>query len=187
MRRLTSKQEKFARNVVLNSGDKVKAYKDAGYAWKNLCTNALGVEANRLFKVPHVSLRIQLLQIQATEVAKKEFDVDARYVLRRLVEVDMMDIIDILDDDLKSFKPLKEWPEVWRQNIEGMDIITMTKGDEDFESIMRKVKWPSKTKNRELLGKHIMVNAFSEHVKVDANVHVKKGFKDFYDDIKEDE
>ncbi len=37
------------------------------------------------------------------------------------------------------------------------------RGDErDLVGILKKIKWPDKVKNLELLGKHININAFSE-------------------------
>lgn len=109
----------------------------------------------------------------AIQEAKKERrernQVDADYVLRRLVEIDELDVLDIVSDDLSDFKALSDWPKAWRQSISGIDLHKIiSKGrngeDDDFETLVKKIKWPDKTKNLELLGKHINVQAFKENI-----------------------
>lgn len=89
----------------------------------------------------------------------KRVDVDADYVLRRLVEIDKMDVLDIMDEKL-NMKPLDEWPPIWRQYVNSIENMEIT----DSAGWMRKIKWPDKVKNLELLGKHIAVGAFKESV-----------------------
>jgi phage terminase small subunit len=93
-----------------------------------------------------------------------EAKVDATYVLNRLVEIDQMDFIDILNDDL-SIKPVTKWPKVWRQYLSGVDLAEMYESNGNkkvLAGIIKKIKWPDKVKNLELLGKHASVNAFKE-------------------------
>ncbi|QNY28469.1 terminase small subunit [Acinetobacter seifertii] len=101
----------------------------------------------------------------------KRVDVDADYVLKRLAEIDQMDILDILDDK-GNYKPLKEWPKIWRQYINTLESVELSEG----EGWLKKIKWPDKVKNLELLGKHIAVGAFKESVEhtgsVDMNLKV---------------
>ena len=94
--------------------------------------------------------------------------IDADYVLRRLAEIDQMDVLDILRDDM-SLKPVSEWPKVWRQYLSGFDLAEMFEGvgeDRAMVGILKKLKWPDKVRNLELLGKHVDVNAFREKVEV---------------------
>ncbi|CAM0677036.1 terminase small subunit [Acinetobacter baumannii] len=86
-------------------------------------------------------------------------DIDADYVLRRLVEIDQMDVLDIMDDNF-CLKPIGDWPKVWRQYVNSIENMEIT----DSSGWMRKIKWPDKVKNLELLGKHIAVGAFKESV-----------------------
>ena len=65
--------------------------------------------------------RVAELIEQVVKIAEEKFQVDAEYVLRRLVEIDRMDAADILKDD-GSFKPLSEWPIIWRNFISGIDM-----------------------------------------------------------------
>lgn len=99
------------------------------------------------------------------KIAEQKFQVDAEYVLRRLVEIDRMDVADILKDD-GSFKPLSEWPMVWRNFINGIDIVELFEGRGDKHEqigVLKKIKWPDKVRNLEMLGKHVNVNAFKKH------------------------
>ncbi|AZC09441.1 terminase small subunit [Acinetobacter nosocomialis] len=96
----------------------------------------------------------------------KRVDVDADYVLRRLVEIDQMDVLDIMDDKF-CLKPISEWPKVWRQfvsNIENNEEFEGYGEDREQSGWLKKIKWPDKVKNLELLGKHIAVGAFKESV-----------------------
>ena len=85
--------------------------------------------------------------------------VDADYVLQRLVEIDQMDVLDIMDDK-HNLLPLTEWPKIWRQYISNFESIELS----DANGAVKKIKWPDKVKNLELLGKHISVGAFKERL-----------------------
>lgn len=72
--------------------------------------------------------------------------VDADYVLQRLVEIDQMDVIDILNNDM-SIKPLNERPQCWRRYIVGFDLAEIFEGkgeDREMVGILKKIKWPIK-------------------------------------------
>lgn len=94
------------------------------------------------------------------EVNAERAQMNAEYVLNRLREIDELDIIDILEDDLSSFKKLSEWPKAWRTSISGIDIKRMF--TEDIETVIDKIKWPDKLKNLELIGKHVNVRAWDK-------------------------
>ena len=98
--------------------------------------------------------------------------IDSDYVLNRLVEIDQLDILDILKPD-GNFRSLDEWPKAWRTSLSALDIQeTFLAGEHIADT--KKIKWPDKVKNLELLGKHITVQAFKEQqeVKVDGEVSV---------------
>ena len=83
--------------------------------------------------------------------------VDAKYVLKRLVEIDELDVIDILDNT-GNMKAIRDWPKSWRTSISGLDVQDMMSGD--TESVIKKIKWPDKLRNLELLGKHVDIKAW---------------------------
>lgn len=99
---------------------------------------------------------------------ERRIEIDQDYVLKRLAAIDKMDISDILTDN-GEMKPAKEWPEIWRQFISGMDVAEVFDGSGDERKVsgfLKKIKWPDKVKNLELLGKHVQVQAFRDNLGV---------------------
>lgn len=162
MAKLTDKQELFAREY-LKDLNATQAAIRAGYSEKTA-----QVQSSRLLSNAMVQGRITGLKSERNE----EVGIDAAYVLRRLVEIDQMDVLDILKDD-GGIKAISEWPKVWRTTLSGFDVnMSVTNFDETtIENILKKIKWPDKVKNLELLGKHVGVQAFKEQV---ANEHTGK-------------
>jgi len=150
---LTDKQEMFCREYLIDLNATQAAIR-AGYSDKT--ANRTGSE--NLSK-PDIAQRIIDLKSERNE----RVEVNADYVLRRLVEIDEMDVLDILKDD-GGLKMVHEWPKAWRTTLSGLDILTtVTNFDETtMENILKKIKWPDKVKNLELLGKHVAVQAFRE-------------------------
>ena len=115
---------------VLNGGNQSAAYRVAFPASKRWKDKTIHEKASRLFADGKVSARVSELVVQVAKIAEEKFQVDAQYVLRRLVEIDRMDVADILKDD-GSIKPLSEWPMVWRNFISGIDMAKLFKGRGD--------------------------------------------------------
>lgn len=158
--------EKACQEFVLNGGDQSKAYRSAYPHSKKWLDKTVHEKASRLFADSKVRARVAELKAEAARIAEEKFKVDAEYVLRRLVEIDKMDLLDILKED-GSLKPISEWPPVWRSYVSGMDLSEIIKGSGDERQMvgfLKKIKWPDKVKNLELLGKHVTVNAFREQV-----------------------
>jgi len=82
MAELTGKQEKFCRAIVLNGGDKVEAYLQAGYSAKQ-SKATLGVSADRLFNTPKINLRINALR----KLSEKRFTITVEKRLKWLEEI----------------------------------------------------------------------------------------------------
>lgn len=132
----------------------------AGYSDKSA-----NVTSSKLLTNANIQKRIsELLEERSNEVK-----VDAQYVLKRLVEIDQMDVKDILNDD-GTIKPILEWPRSWRTTLSGMDITELS-NDGDVEAILKKVKWPDKVRNLELLGKHVDVSAFMDKQEINMIVN----------------
>jgi len=145
---LTDKQDMFCREYLIDLNATQAAIR-AGYSEKT--ARALGSE--NLTK-PDIQNRIAELKA----VRNEEVSINAAYVLRRLVEIDQMDVLDILLAN-GEFKPIKDWPKTWRTTLSGMDVTEMAG---DAAGLLKKIKWPDKVKNLELLGKHVNVMAFKE-------------------------
>ncbi len=152
---LTAKQRLFVAEYLVDLNATQAAIR-AGYSPKT--AQRIGSE----------NLSKPLIQ-NAIEAAKKEriesARVDANYVLRRLVSIDQMDVQDILNTD-GSIKAISDWPKVWRQTVSGVDITEMTASDSESQTqaLLKRIKWPDKLKNLEILGKHIEVQAFKENI-----------------------
>lgn len=86
MSKLTSKQERFAQEVVMNGGDKVKAREAAGYSTE-MAMPSQGVDADKLYNHAKISLRIEELQKQADKVAKQVFTISVEKRLRWLNDI----------------------------------------------------------------------------------------------------
>lgn len=117
--------------------------------------------------------RVQKRIAELMEERNKRMRVSADYVLMRLVEIDQMDVLDILNDD-GSMKPIREWPKIWRTTLSGFDLSStiMNMNEDSIETILKKIKWPDKVKNLELIGKHVDVNAFKERLEVYGTVTI---------------
>ena len=153
MEKLNDKQEAFCLEYIVDLNATQAAIR-AGYS-----ENTAYSQGQRLLKHVEVQRVIQKLKSERSESTM----VDAEYVLRRLKEIDELDIIDILSDDLSAFRPLKEWPKSWRTSINGLDMKTIIEGgDQPVEALVQKIKWPDKTKNLELIGKHVNVGAWEK-------------------------
>ena len=150
---LTDKQEMFCREYLLDLNATQAAIR-AGYKEKS---------ANRTASINMSKIDIQKRISELKAKRNGQIEINANYVLQRLIEIDHMDVIDILNDD-GGIKMVKEWPKVWRTTLSGLDILTtVTNFDETtIENILKKIKWPDKVRNLELLGKHISVQAFRE-------------------------
>lgn len=153
MVKLTDKQEAFCLEYIIDLNATQAAIR-AGYSEKT--ANA---QAGRLLSKVSIQEEISRRKSERSESTK----IDAEYVLNRLKEIDELDIIDILSDDLNAFKPLKEWPKSWRTSINGLDMKTIIEGgDQPVEALVQKIKWPDKTKNLELIGRHVNIKAWEK-------------------------
>lgn len=144
---LTAKQQRFVEEYILDLNATQAAIR-AGYSERTA-----GRTGHENLKKPEIEAAIQDRMHERSE----KTGVDAQYVLNRLHEIDQLDIADLLDDTGKV-KPVKQWPKAWRTSISGLDIHELVMGD--IETIVRKVKWPDKLRNLELIGKHVNVKAF---------------------------
>lgn len=167
MAKLTDKQELFAREY-LSDLNATQAAKRAGYSDKT--AYSIGQEN---LKKPEIQARIADLKAERN----KRTQVNADYVLRRLVEIDQMDVLDILLPN-GELKPIKDWPKTWRTTLSGMDVTEMSG---DAAGLLKKIKWPDKVKNLELLGKHVDVQAFKEKTEISGGVTVEtRSIKDIF-------
>lgn len=159
-KKLTPRQARFVEEYLVDLNATQAAIR-AGY-------RASTAEQQGYQLLHKTSVQIAIQKRQSARSQRTQIDQD--YVLRRLAEIDAMDVLDILNDDM-SVKPVAAWPKIWRQFISGFDVAEMFEGAGDERAlvgVMKKIRWPDKLKNLELLGKHISIGAFRDRVEVDA-------------------
>ena len=119
----------------------------AGYSPKTAYS-----QGQRLLKDVEIQAQIQ----EAMEKRIERTEISADYVLKKLNAIAEMDILDIMDDSM-ALKPVREWPKIWRQYLNGFELAEIIAGAGDEKKIigvLKKIKWPDKMKNLELLGRH---------------------------------
>ncbi len=161
---LTAMQEAYCQSYIKTPENQSQAAIDAGFS-----PNTAHVKASVMMRDERIQKRIAELM----EERNKRNRVSADYVLMRLVEIDQMDVLDILNDD-GSLKPIRDWPKIWRTTLSGFDLSStiMNMNEDSIETILKKIKWPDKVKNLELIGKHVDVNAFKERLEVSGTVTI---------------
>ena len=161
---LTAQQEAYCQEYIKAPENQTQAAINAGYS-----PTTAAKFASQNMRDERIQKRIAELM----EERNKRLRVSADYVLLRLVEIDQMDVLDILNDD-GGLKPISQWPKIWRTTLSGLDIsTTITNFDETtLENMLKKIKWPDKVKNLELIGKHVDVMAFKERLDVNVNVTI---------------
>ncbi|ENF9718035.1 terminase small subunit [Salmonella enterica subsp. enterica serovar Newport] len=161
---LTAMQEAYAQEYTKCPENQTQAAINAGFS-----PNTAAVKASVMMRDERIQKRIAELM----EERNKRLRVSADYVLLRMVEIDQMDVIDILNDD-GTLKPIREWPKIWRTTLSGFDLSStiMNMNEDSIETILKKIKWPDKVKNLELIGKHVDVNAFKERLEVSGTVTI---------------
>ncbi|ESR71192.1 terminase [Pseudomonas aeruginosa VRFPA05] len=144
---LTKKQRLFVDEYLIDLNATQAAIR-AGYS-----TRRAAEIGYQLLQRPEVAHAIQAAMAERS----RRTEVEADYVIRRLREIDEMDVLDILEDD-GSFRSIRDWPKAWRQFLSGIEIAELFEGrgdDRRIAGVLRKVKWPDKLRNLELLSRHV--------------------------------
>jgi len=170
-KRLTVKQSAFVDEYLIDL-NATQACIRCGYAPRTANRTATKLLSNAV---------IQKRIAQRMQERSERIKIDSDYVLQRLVAIDQMDIADIHNED-GSIKPVKDWPEIWREFISGIDVSEVFDGSGDqrkLSGVLKKIRWPDKLKNLELLGKHVGVQAWRERTTAD----IDESTRDFLGEI----
>lgn len=162
-KQLTEQMVRYCEERLKNPDDQTACAIAAGYSAATAAQAASRLEAD-----PRVQERIAHLR----QARSRRTKIDADYVLKRLVEIDELDLADIMNDDL-TLKPLSAWPKAWRQFLSGVKVAEMFEGqgdEKEMVGVLKSIKWPDKVKNLELIGKHVTVSAFKEVQELNINV-----------------
>ena len=150
---LTAQQQRFVEEYLLDLNATQAAIR-AGYS-----ARTAEQQGSRLLRNVKVSQAIETAQ--AARVKRTEIDAD--WVLRRLVAEADADLADLYDSE-GGLKPVHDWPEIWRKGlVAGMDVEEV-RSEGVVIAHIRKVKLSDRLKRLELIGKHVNVQAFREQV-----------------------
>jgi len=157
-----SKHELFCTEYIVDFNGAQAAIR-AGYA-----ESSARVTAAKLLAKDNIRARVEGLK--ATRLDRTATEAD--FVLQRHKAIDNMRLSEIMNDDF-TLKPLSEWPAVWDTYITSAEISELFEGSGDERTmvgLLKKIKWPDKLRNLELLGKHVDVQAYSDKSQVEHTV-----------------
>ena len=169
-----ARQEQFCLEYIIDLNGTQAAIR-AGYAKKSA-----RITAAKLLAKTNITARID--ELKNRRAAK--CNIDAQWVLNRLNEIDSLDVLDILDDD-GGILPIRQWPKSWRTSISGLDVQKLTKAGSDKDALQMavlKIKWPDKTKNLEMIGRHVSVKAW-EKEQADTSEEIARAFETLADKL----
>ena len=146
VRPLNVKQQRFVIEYVrdLNA---TAAARRAGYTGST--------RGSELVHSPRVAEEIQRHLDAKAEAAR----LDAVKVLDHAVKMLSADIADIMTDK-GAYKPISEWPLIWRQMLSACDVTTVRNAKGDEIGAVTRTKFADRVKVLELIGRHINVKAF---------------------------
>ncbi len=132
--KLTRKQQAFVDEYIIDF-NATRAAIAAGYSKKTARS-----QAQRLLTNVDIQKAISIAMTKRNERTQ----INADYVLNRLVEIDKMDIADIFDEH-SNLLSIDKWPKAWRTTISALDINEIMSGD--TTTIIKKIKFPDKVRN----------------------------------------
>ena len=163
---LTPKQKLFCEEYLLDSNATQSAIR-AGYKEKS----ATAIGAENLTK-PHISAYLQELQ-QNRQIRTQ---VDADDLLTQLQEMRISDYADIIDENTGSFKAITDWPLMWRQMIDGLEIKELFERDADGVNQhignLHKIKFISRASILKMFGEHVNIKGFQQSNTNNINVTI---------------
>lgn len=160
----------YAENYVLY-GDQSRAFRVA-FPDSKAKAETVHVRASIFHQISTVQVRVAELAAQVAKEAADTFKIDAAYVMQRIAGIDRMDVADIIAAD-GSVLPVDQWPIIWRQYITSFEIAEIAGGSSDKRvviGILKKIKWPDKIKNLEMMGRLAAVGAFKDIVEINGKI-----------------
>jgi phage terminase small subunit len=167
---LTDKRIQFCHEYMVDLNGKQAAIR-AGYPER--CAHS---QAAQLLSIPKVRDYIDELLRQRRQATQ----IDAAYVQDKLVAMSEADITDIRNAD-GSFKPLDQWPAIWRKMARGLEFETVVVGrgkNQKVITVIKKLSVDKLLSIMELIGKLSGVGAFKEQIEASGEVKVKITYED---------
>lgn len=160
-RGLTPKQTLFIKYYLAEKNlNATAAAKKAGYSEKT--AHRIGAE-----NVQKPAIKKEIDEALAKRADK--CDVDALWLLKRLITETTADLADLYDEH-GGLKSIHDWPLIWRQGlVGGLDVEQQyeTEGGHKVPSgVIVKLKLSDRTKRLEMLGKHTNIKAFADQLEI---------------------
>ena len=152
--KLTARQERFVREYMVDLNGTQAAIR-AGYS-----PGSAKVTASRMLTQANVAAELSRLSQERLEVV----EVNAEWVLRRLVQLADVDIGDVFRAD-GSLKAVVDMSEGAKRLIAGIEVTENTLG-RVVTGYTRKVKLSDRLKVLELIGRHVTIGAWQDNVSV---------------------
>lgn len=165
-------QEAIFKDEYVKSRDVVKSALKAKYAATTAKTKAFMWVSGS--KCPENKRHLYIAIHNALQEVEEKTVVDAAFIRSHLAEMMTADIGDIYNET-GTFKPMHDWPKIWRQMLQGVDVEELFEGyGKEREHIGQTVKarFIDKMKAIELLGRHVDVKAFEKQV-TEIHIHQK--------------
>jgi len=155
---LTPKQVQFVQEYLVDL-NATKAAIRAGYSERTA-----NQQGPRLLENSEIATAIDAAKVERSRRTR----IDAIWVLKRLVAEATADIADLYDRETGELKKIHDWPEVWRQGlVQAIDTYEERDAEGNVVGHTRKLKIDSRVRRTELIGKHVLVNAFQDLLKHD--------------------
>jgi len=157
--KLTPKQTLFVDEYLIDLNATQAAIR-AGYSPKTA-----EVQGSRLLSNAKVAEAVDAKKIERSE----KTGVDASWVLERLALEVNADLADLYEDN-GTLKPIHDWPEIWRKGlVSGIDVVQeyeTVDGKKTHIGSVTKLKISERVKRIELIGKHVVVQAFNDKLEL---------------------
>lgn len=153
---LVSPRQELVAQGVASGKTIVESMRAAGYA-ESTCKTRGSYVLNQI--------EGRVAEIQE-EILKAQL-VTSEKLLRRWSEAFEADVADIMTADGRHYKPITEWPKIWRQMLSGIDVKALYQRSTDGKASswdmigeIVKIKFISMKDLGELIGRHKLVDAF---------------------------
>lgn len=155
-RKLTPKQLLFCQEYLIDSNATQAAIR-AGYSKKT--AQQTGSE-----NITKPVIADYIAELKENRQIKTE--IDAEDLLKQLQAMRISDYADIINPDTGAFKVITDWPLVWRQMIDGLEIKELFERDGDGNNQhignLHKIKFVSRTAIMKMFGDHVNIKAFQQ-------------------------
>ena len=169
--KLRARQERFCREYLVDFNGTQAAIR-SGYSKKTAAATATE------------NLRKQKIIDRINELKKpmqEKVQINAEYLLKRLVDQDQARIEDLYNDD-GSLKPVHEFPDAWQRGlVSGIEVVELFEHDENGKKVKigytSKVKLADRIRVQDMIGKHVDIQAWLDKQEISGDLTLSERMK----------